>query len=222
MAPEGRLKPRKAAAAHKRAPKGNTARHARTATGTRHPTRQLRDSLENTHQGLQAFRASLARSGLADAVEGYQALQRTLQAQHGWSVQNDRIELAHAWRRVASEAEAIAALLEPYVSLMKVIAELDGVHDVVASRNAPRAPSSKHERELAESLLSSCRVSRRRLQGRDTQLCELAERLARHGRLEARGWGHGRTYGSTAAQRRELEERLSQLLQPADSSPADP
>lgn len=205
----------------RRPSKNHDARRSSSTTKPRQATRQLRDSLENTLQGLHAFRASLERSGLPEAVDSYQALQLTLQAQHDWSVQNHRIELTATWRELASEAEAIAALLRPYVNLMTAIAELERARAQATPIDSSRLASAPDTRDLAKVLLASCQVSRRHLLARGPQFLAAAERLAGQGLLQTRGWGRSRSYGSTATQRSELEEKLLHLLERSERSEAN-
>lgn len=138
----------------------------RNASGDRKDTAEsLRESLENSLRGLQAFRDTLYRSGMREVREQYSAFTQTLLHQRGFALRNRRRDLDPHFAALAQTARECRDLLEHYYILFKLLSEIE-------STNPYQRFSEALQRTVGSVNLTSLEVS-------------LLQLLVRHGRLSA-------------------------------------
>ena len=177
------------------------------------PPRDLRESLESTHRGLEAFLAGLERSGFRSAAGPYRDMQLILLGQRLWSRGHDREDLDELWSAIAATAGEIHAALSGLHAVMGELATLDRIEP--AGDGTARLPPSP-ESELASALLGGVAVSARSLAAAlgwpdDVRRQRLAA-LVQRGVLERRGWGRSLSYRLAPTARERAGRELAAAL----------
>lgn len=101
----------------------------------------LRQSLESTDEGLRKFLEALRGSGMADAVQGYRAMQMVLVQQRLWAEEHHRDQLMPLFQSIARTAEDLHRIFASFADIMKPLKELDKLSASTAAPPEDGPPS---------------------------------------------------------------------------------
>lgn len=105
-------------------------------------TQGLRDSLASTDEGLRRFLEMLRRSGLAEAVHGYRAMQMVLVQQRLWTHSQGRTELLPLFQSLARTADELHRIFAGFAAVMLPLKEIDKLTAMSVLEPPPEANRS--------------------------------------------------------------------------------